>query len=358
MLAYNVEIWDRDWNFVGNRLVSDHANKEDYLSPSNNTIKIRTLPNVTVGGFLRIWCNDYNCRGIIMAVEEDDKGLMTVTYKPYICILQETVLFDTTKQGTYPLEQYIADVITARHISNTDAEENVSGLSVEVTSSTTVWDLGIKEAKEGYGYAIVKDFYASVIAPAMQNYGIVINTDVDYQAKTIKMTIGKNTAPVVTIEADLSNVSSKNISLRKTTNSKNKLTVYNAEDYTESKVYYLHTDGTYSTTDADRITPVVEEIKTVTVKQDQNFSDLADATAFQTFGSIKYNNLIELTISNEDALIKPNTLKIGQEVLIRSGGNIYASVLTGRNCDKQTTLIFGTIRLQLTKILGGLLNGN
>lgn len=355
MLAYNVEFWARDWSFVGSRLITQHENKEDYLSPVNNSITIKSLPGIEVGGFLRVWCNDVNCKGIITGTEDGSiKGTTTVTYKPYVLLLKQPVLFDCTMQGSgYSLEQYIADVITAKMINNPDTLQNVSGLSVEVETNTTAWTLGLKPISEENTKAIVKDFYSAVVVPAMQNYQIAIRAVTDYQNHTIVLKVGRNTAPMKTIELDLKNIKNKKIVIQQTNNSKNKLVVYNqSDDFETLVVYYLHTDGTYDTTDADRITPVDEELRTTTVKEGETLEDKAAQVAANVFNSIKYNNLIEFEVKASDELIKPDTLQIGQTVRILADGKEYYSILTGRKTGETVRLIFGTIRLELTKRIG------
>lgn len=353
MRAYNVEFFTPDFSFIGNRLIGYHSNNEDYLSIDKNTITIESLSGVEVGAYIHIWCDDYNCQGIVTAVADKEKGMSQITYKPYTSILSEYVLFDTTKQGTCSLEQYIADLITALHISNADTEQNITGLSVNVTSNTTSWDLGLEPASDYTDYAVVKDFYKSVIVPALQSYGIVVIPEVDYQNQSIVFNIGTNTDTAVTIEADLENVISKSVTIKKTSNSKNKLTVYNSADFTEHVTYYLHSDLSYDTTNDDRLTPVVEEIKLGTASTSVTFAEKAASIAESTFGSIKYNNLIEIEIANDDSLINPNDLSIGQSVTVISDGVSYSTIYTGRERSKTTKLLFGTVRLSLTKILRG-----
>ena len=83
------------------------------------------------------------------------------------------------------------------------------------------------------------------------------------------------------------------------------------------------------------------------------FIEKAHDKAYQTFSKNKYDNLIELEMAIDDDLINPMTLKTGQVVNIISEGVSYTSILSGREIEDTTTLIFGTIRLELTKTLKG-----
>ena len=83
------------------------------------------------------------------------------------------------------------------------------------------------------------------------------------------------------------------------------------------------------------------------------FEDKAYTKALQTFSKNKYDNLIELEVAADDEMIKPTALKIGQVVNVISEGNSYTSILSGREIEDTIVLIFGTIRLELTKSLKG-----
>lgn len=76
--------------------------------------------------------------------------------------------------------------------------------------------------------------------------------------------------------------------------------------------------------------------------------------ATKAFAKSKYKNLIEFTVLADDALLKPKEMQEGQVVDVIHKGNIYNSILTGWKVSKGLIkLTFGTIRLELTKILRG-----
>ncbi len=58
-----------------------------------------------------------------------------------------------------------------------------------------------------------------------------------------------------------------------------------------------------------------------------------------------------VAMTNDDSLVKPYKMAFGQRVRIISDKTEYFSILTGKETEKTTKLIFGTIRLDLTKIL-------
>ena len=76
--------------------------------------------------------------------------------------------------------------------------------------------------------------------------------------------------------------------------------------------------------------------------------------ANKAFTKSKYRNLIEFTVLEDDAILTPTELKAGQEVEVIHKGASYNSILTGiKRAKGLVTLTFGTIRLELTKILKG-----
>ena len=84
----------------------------------------------------------------------------------------------------------------------------------------------------------------------------------------------------------------------------------------------------------------------------EKFQDLLTAYANKVFKASKYTNLIELTVKADDTMINPLSMNIGQVVEIIHDGVTYNSILTGKEIKGGLVkLIFGTIRLELTKIL-------
>jgi hypothetical protein len=85
----------------------------------------------------------------------------------------------------------------------------------------------------------------------------------------------------------------------------------------------------------------------------KNLTRIVNGYAANIFNVSKYKNLIELTIPRGDPLIKPYSLSSGQTVNVIYKGVTYPSVYTGFSFLKNglMKLIFGTIRVELTKIL-------
>ena len=355
MRVYNVEIFDRSFVLKGHTNVDDIQFSEDYLSPDVNDLTVLNI-EASPGDYIRISDADMEYFGIIDSVTSKDESLVELKYKSFLTLFDTDCLFDTDLQGgSTSLEQMLANLITSMFISNTDTSMNVAGLSVTTTSTTADWGFNLKSDTQNMHHCIINMLNVLVIR-SMEQYRVRIKVVPNIQNQSIVLQIGTNANDPVTVEADLPNIISKNVVIKETNNDVNKLVVYNTEDYTTTRTYYLHPNGTYNTTNSNRILPVVREIRGTAPERNgstitKTFATMANSEAEEVFGSIEYNNLIELEMLNEDTLVKPYNLEVGQVVNVISDGMTYPSILTGRKVEQTTTLIFGTVRLDLTKRL-------
>lgn len=384
MKPYNIEIFNRTFELLAHTNVDDISIDYDYLKPNDSEITIRLagfydafaaqatlsdvpglrsisvpeleglMDNVGVGAYVRIERDDTDIFGVITSVTTaEDKLLTKLGIQPFpAAIFNTDVMLDTSTQGRVALETVIADLITANWISNADTLQNIPNLSVTTSTSTVSWGMNIKTDTEGTHYCIL-NFYDVLIRRALEEYGIAIQTAVDFSNDTISLTIGKITGSK-TIEADLPNVFAKTFLINESSKNTNKLVVYNTANYSTTRVYYKHTDGTYNTTNSDRVYPVVFEVQGAAAENGGTFADAADAAAASVFGEVTYNNLIEITTTYDDRLVDPKSIKIGAVVTIIHDSVAYTSMLTGYKLSNNViTLIFGSIRADLTKLIGG-----
>lgn len=384
MKPFNVEIFNREFELLAHTNVDDIKIDYDYLKPNDSELEIRlsgfydtfaaqavidensggllrsmSIPEleglmdaVGVGAYIRLQRDDTDVFGVITSVTTADDQLLTkLGIQPFpAAIFSTEILFDTDQQGTVALETVIANQITASFINSSDTIQNIPGLSVTTTSSTISWGMNLKSDTEGMHHCVI-DFYDVLIRRALEEYGIAIHTSVDFQNDTIDLTIGK-VVGTQTIEADLPNVFAKTFLINESSKNTNKLTVYDTADYATTRTYYRHTDGSYDTTNNNRLYPVVREIGTATADADNTFIVNADAVAASVFGEVTYNNLIEIKCLYDDALIRPMDLDIGSVVTVIHEGKAYTSIMTGYELeDNVINLIFGSIRADLTKLI-------
>lgn len=384
MKPYNVEIFNREFELLAHTNVDDIKIDYDYLKPNDSELVIRltgfydtfaaqavidensggllramSIPEleglmdaVGVGAYIRLQRDDTDIFGVITSVTTADDQLLTkLGIQPFpAAIFSTEILFDTNQQGTVALETVIANQITASFINSSDTIQNIPGLSVTTTSSTTSWGMNLKSDTEGMHHCVI-DFYDVLIRRALEEYGIAIHTSVDFQNDTIDLTIGK-VVGTQTIEADLPNVFAKTFLINESSKNTNKLDVYDTANYTTVRTYYKHTDGTYDTTNNNRLYPVVREIGAATSDDEHTFAQNADSVAASVFGDVTYNNLIEIKCLCDDSLILPMDLDIGSVVTVIHEGNAYTSIMTGYELeDNVINLIFGSIRADLTKLI-------
>lgn len=343
MQAYNVEIFDRNFNYISHQQIERPDIIEDYLAPEEFTA---TMLNADAhkGDYIRF--DDYV--GVISEITKGER-LMDVSVKPFISLFSIEFLFDTDYQGSgTSLEAFLKLTIDDLFVNNTDAEQAIPGLTVATTSSTAGWGFHITSTEEGQHRAII-NLYDSIISRACEKYQVTLRPTFDFHNKTVTLEVG-TVSGGKTIEADLPNVLTKSVTETTSENAVNKLIVYDSNGYTQAVTYYLHTDGTYDGTDADRITPVVLEVKATAAEEDgKTFAQMAADVAAETFGQSEYRDLIELTVTKDDTLVTPLSLQFGQLCTIIADGKSYTTMLTGREITETVKLTFGIVRVDLTK---------
>ena len=355
MLPFNIEIFDTSFNLLQHYNSGAIDYKFDYLSTVENSVLVAFNDNVEKGDYIRIVNDTDDYFGVITAIQvnESIEGFSEIKFKPFISLFDSPILFDTTLQGSgTTLEQAIANIITAYWINNSDTDANIYGLQVATISSTAGWTVHITSDQSGLNKAIV-NFMNSIIRRSLTKYQVGLYVTPDFQNKTITVSIGIKTSSTFVIEADLPSVIEKSVILNETTQDINKLIIYDQADMSTNIIYYKHTDGSYDTSNTDRITPVIFNMTSVAVVTGSTFAAAAKDAADKQFDVDSYSNLIELTMVNDDMLIMPTTIAIGQAVQVITNGASYTSILTGIERSTKTKLIFGSIRLDLTKILKG-----
>lgn len=127
----------------------------------------------------------------------------------------------------------------------------------------------------------------------------------------------------------------------------------NADGYVTTSDSTVITDTTFIT-DAITTYSTSAELDTEAARQaSEAFLTKASAKAAANFAKNKYENLIEIEVMNDDSLLAPADMRTGQKVSVIHDGTSYSSIYTGKKISTNTTLIFGLIRLELTKKLKG-----
>lgn len=336
MRLYNVEIFDPSLSYRSSTQVSDFEYSFDYLDIEKNDIKSKNIDAVK-GDFVRITANDFEICGIISDVNRNQDDV-EIQYKPISKLFDINVMITDERTN---VEDTIADLFADYYIRNSDVLQTLDIVRVTTESSTSgsiVENVGINNMLD-------------LVIEALTKYDIVCRFSLDPQNKMLTLAIGKQKAAAFTIEADLPNVTDKVLTIKEASESLNKVTIFNETDLTESVTYYKGEDDTVSMTPSSRIVPVVGDVVTVKPNNNVTFAEQAEKKAVAMLKPSKYDNLIEIECMTGDELIMPLTRQIGQECRVIHDGKVYETILTGIVINNKTRLIFGAIRLELTKML-------
>lgn len=357
MQQFNVDFFDRSLSFVHNTLIDSVPIDDDYISGAINVIDIESTFLVLRGQFIRLQNSVYSFFGIVTDVSPGEE-LTRVSFKSFINVFDEEVLFDTHLQGTGnpatrpTLERLIANFITDTYITTSDDSQYLP-VSVSIDSSITQtqdWSFGYRSEDVNMHHKPV-NLYSDLIVQSLIKYGIAITTRMSFSAQIIQLTITKLPS-VFKISADLSSVTVKTLRYNEQNTGTNKLMIYNINDLTQSVTFYVHPDNSWDLDDVNRITPVIQAIKIVTPEDTTStaFAEAALETAYSTLAGIEFDNLIELETYVDDQNVSPLDLDTGQMVMIWYKGASYKSILTGRILDgNKITLLFGSDRIEYTK---------
>lgn len=366
MVQYNVDFFTRDLVFVHNDSTSITEITEDYISIQNNTIEIGLTEKVQNGQFIYMTSPLDTFLGVVTNVKPEN-GILTVTYKSFLCLFDEDVLFDTDLQkqtttnpnggakiNSKSLEQMLKDMIEATYVSSDDSLQNLR-LIIETETNTTQWGFNLKSDTEGTHYCII-GLYSVLLVNALKKYGVALRAVPDFANRYLRIYIcAQSGFDVLDIDGDLNNVTIKTLKVNDRPNGTNKLTVYNTDDYRLYLEFYVHPDRSWDVEDTDRITPVVRDVKAAMPDSsiedpDEAFVTSALDVAYGVLSGLAWNNLIELELAPGDELIKPTTLLFGQKIRLWYKDGTYESILTGRSItEKSIVLMFGSERISFTK---------
>lgn len=367
MLSYNVDFFNRQLVNIHHDTAGDINISDDYISFQNNTLTIRYTSVNLQDAYIHITREGYKYFGVVVSAEPDDENMLKVTYKNFLSIFNEDILFDTDlqlknttvsgisgKTNSKSLERMLKDLIDVTYVTNEDVLQRLH-INVADATSTRPWGFNLITDTEGQHYCII-GLYSVLIVNAMKKYGVGIFVEPDFLDKTITLRIANTSRQdVFNIDGDLPNVSVKTLKINDRPRGVNKLTVYNTEDYTEHIDFFVYEDRTWGIENRSRITPVVRDVRGA--MPDSTIPDAATAfalaavdVAYGVLSGLEWDNLIELEMAFNDPLIRPMELEFGQTINFRYKGNTYTSILTGRNISsKSVTLIFGSERIRLTK---------
>lgn len=337
-MLYKIEIFERDYTFRSFAPIEQPEIEFDYLTIQKTQVTCKSI-TASKGDFAHI--TDSTGAVVYQGIVDDTdtkKNAVTLQLQPLLSLFDTDIYFDRTQSAH--VENFLKSAIIANFSESGDTEQNINGLTVETTSDTR----GALNLKDN-----IHNLY-EIMVSALTKHGIVVNAELRPQRKQLAVTIGKQTA-TATIEADLPAIVEKSIIIGDSYGQLNKLTLVNEDNEAEQATYYLQQSGSVSTSNTNRITPVFFGFDFVSVGTDETFSDAAYAKAYDKLAAQKYDNLIEVTAETGSGILPPS-LALGTEITVRSGGDVYQTILTGYSrTERLTTLTMGCVRADLTKRL-------
>ena len=347
MSLYNVEFFDGDFAYVSNVAVDTCNYKYDYMALEPSVLDLPAI-QCERGNYVSITNSTTNAKywGYVNAVEELTDSIQVSIY-PLLAKLNVTAYLDRNEIYDTTVENYLATLVKNMYLNNTDAEQNIKGLEVNVLSSTK-GSLNLK--------VNVHNIYDLAIR-ALKKYQIFIAFDVQINNKKVVCNIRKATSAVPTIEADLSNVMNPVLNFKDTYEMVNKIYLYGT--YPEgssnygtimSTVYYMQPDGVVTKNPASRITPVVWTTREFEIADD--FEQEAYDIAYDALYREELDNYIYFDVTRDDTLVRLSNYEIGQFVNIIKDGVTYTSMYTGYEAGaEKIRVLFGAIRTEYTKQL-------
>lgn len=378
MSLYKVEFFDHNFVFQHQDDVEIEEIDDDYLSPEKTEALITLTDKVKTGQFVYIR-GASNFFGYVTEVSTEDYQTK-VSFEPFVSLFNTDVLVATNRQNNanYTLENLIGTAINEFFAVFGDSEWDIPALNVIETSSTASYSIGSSptEARTADSFGLNRckvNLRNDILPNALRYYGIVINAEPNFTNGTIDVKVGTPSgyvleafedsghddysaamATIINISADNRDVSIDAFTIDSATENANVLKIFSTTATTRKTYYYLHNDGrspAYDTVDEARITPVRIALEYAASNTTATFNNNAKKKAQDFFKNLMWNSAIELRITNNDTLIHPERLQIGQICRVWHDGKSYESILTGKKLGNETVLIFGTVRTSLTKQL-------
>lgn len=357
MPQYNVDFFNRNLSFAHNTLLDPVPIDDDYITGPINVIDIESTLMVVRGQFVRLKSEDYSFFGVVTDVSPGEETTR-VSFKSFVNVFDEEVLFDTHLQGTGKpstrptLEKLIETYILSTYINTSDTSQRLP-MTVTIDpliTQTQDWSFGYRSEDVDMHHKEV-NLYSDIIVKALTKYGIAVVARPIFGLKKIELTITKR-PNIFKISGDLPSVNVKTLRYNEQNTGVNKLVVYNFNNLSQSVTFYVHPDNTWDLNNTNRIVPVQQSVKIVTPEDatSEAFAEAALEAAYSALAGLEYDNLIELETYVDDVNVAPIDLVTGQMVAVWYQGASYSSILTGRILDgSKITLLFGSDRIEFTK---------
>lgn len=344
---YRIEMFDQSMDYVSACYTDDaQAISLDYLAFDPFQINIQNVA-VKKGYFCHVTKDNVTVADCIVSDVKPGKELQEISLRPLQALFDAEVFYNAVTDAI----TWIGNNLTAQYINSTDTYQ-LRPLVITTTPGSRAFPL------TGYNLNPTMNIL-SVITNAFRTWGVVTEASLDLGNKQILVNVYEQTA-TKTIECDLENVISSEVTLGDSYGSTNKLIVKKtvaegSPTGTTEITYYRHNDGSISTSDTDRIVPVFWDVETL--EQTENMTDAdwiaeTETMAKETLTPAKYDNEVVIAVWEDDKIINPKDIALGTITTLYIKGTTYYSILTGVTIEGNVyTLTFGAVRTELTKKL-------
>ena len=369
MKVYNLEIFDIPagaytsgletiYFNVYHRQIGNFKYSFDYYDKEKNVLELPRTDLISLRNIVRITDaldNSIEYLGQVDSIEYDgDK--MKVTYTDFFSEMLDTnVIFDTNRQGTTetdPLEIYLGSlmeqVFNETHYWSSGRGQNIV-VSID-TEDVIPYGFNIKPDYEGTHWAIV-NLKKVLINRALTEYSVAINSTFNY---FFTLNVGKISDNYEYIETNAPYVISSTVKTETNERSVNRLFVYDVTT-NQSKFFWLRNDGEVIVGRPDdeyadgAVQPPIFADSLIQTQEGDSFIAKATEDANAKMKQDPLNMYISIEVSQDNEMFR--RWKIGQRVRVIHNGKEIPTILTGIKIDNTYTLIFGALRLDLTKKL-------
>lgn len=197
MRLYNIEIFDREMNYVCNTTIGELKYKSDYLDPEayDVDVPLKDITDIGINYFIRLYNNEEDYVGIIATYEEKGEGILRIRVAELSSLFDLEILINT-KDFNYTFENYIKKIIESVYVNGDEAMR--IPFEVTVSSQTDEWNIDFEIANETKDdepappieVAFI-NIFDNVILPAFTSHQIRLEYSVDINNKKILVDIGK-----------------------------------------------------------------------------------------------------------------------------------------------------------------------
>ena len=137
MKQFNVELFDRNFNFLFNTCADKIKYKEDYLDPEKAKIVVTSDARISANSIIRLYRDGEEYAGIISDVKAKDDGTTEVTFLSVEALFDSEIIIDVA-EITGTMEQYMKARMDELYVTNSDICQRMP-IEIEAVSQTSNW---------------------------------------------------------------------------------------------------------------------------------------------------------------------------------------------------------------------------